>query len=100
MRDVTVNVLVYVPFGVFGVLSLRGSYRRHWFRLVLRVVVLAILFSAANEALQLYTSDRVASLTDIVSAAIGACCGATASAWLYGREYASAYSSTIRAIEK
>ena len=48
------------------------------FRLVARLVLLAVLFSAANEALQLYTIDRVASLTDIGSAALGALLGGTA----------------------
>lgn len=74
-RDVVENVLLYVPFGVFGVLALRGTYPRHWARLVARVVGIAILFSASNEALQLYTSDRVASVTDVVSAAIGSSIG-------------------------
>ena len=77
-RDVTRNVLLYVPFGVFGVLSVRDTYLRHWVGLVIRVVGLAILFSASNEALQLYTVDRVGSLTDIVSAAAGASAGGIA----------------------
>lgn len=63
---------------MFGVLSLRDGYRRHWLRLVARVMLLAVLFSASNEAFQLYTIDRVASLTDILSAAIGALGGAAA----------------------
>jgi len=62
---------------VLGALSMRDTYRRHWLRLVMRLTVMATLFSAANEAGQLYTLDRVASLTDIVSAAIGACAGAS-----------------------
>jgi VanZ family protein len=82
IQDVAQNVLLYVPFGVLGVLSLKDAYPRHWLRLVVRVVGLAILFSASNEALQLYTIDRVGSLTDIVSAAIGAGVGGvTASMW-------------------
>ena len=76
LHDVARNVLLYVPFGVFGVLSVTDTYPRHWTRLVIRVVGLAILFSASNEALQLYTIDRVGSLTDIVSAAIGTITGA------------------------
>ena len=69
---------MYVPFGVFGYLSMRAGYRRHRMRLVSRVIVLAFLFSASNEAFQLYTIDRVASLTDIASAVIGALIGAIA----------------------
>ena len=82
LSDVARNVLLYVPFGALGILSLRDTYHRHWVRLVIRVIGLAILFSASNEALQLYTSDRVASLTDIASAAAGALIGGVAvSAW-------------------
>ena len=76
--DVVLNVLLYVPFGALGFLSMRGDYHRHWFRLVLRVTLLAVLFSGINEAFQLYTIDRVASLTDIASAMIGAAASATA----------------------
>jgi len=68
-------VLVYVVFGVLGVLSLRDAYQGNWLRLVMRAAGLAVVFSAANEALQLYTVDRVASLTDIVSAGVGAFAG-------------------------
>jgi VanZ family protein len=71
--DVARNVALYVPFGLLGMLALR----RTGLRGVMRVTALAILFSAANEMLQLYTVDRVASLTDIVSAAIGAIIGAS-----------------------
>lgn len=73
--DVAINVSLYVAFGVLGFFSLRSGYRRHWLRLVGRLVLLALLFSAANEAFQLYTVDRIASLTDILSAIIGAFIG-------------------------
>ena len=78
VSDVAINVLLYIPFGMFGFLSLRDGYGRHWARLAARVTLLAILFSGANEAFQLYTIDRVASLTDIASAAIGALAGGVA----------------------
>jgi VanZ family protein len=71
--DVARNVALYVPFGCLGMLALR----RTGLRGVMRVTGLAILFSAANEMLQLYTVDRVGSLTDIVSASIGAIIGAS-----------------------
>jgi VanZ family protein len=70
--DVARNVALYVPFGLLGMLALRESGLRG----VVRVTGLAILFSCANEVLQLYTVDRVGSLTDIVSAAIGTISGA------------------------
>lgn len=76
-RDVAVNVGLYVAFGALGGLAMRDSYRRHWLRLVLRLMLLALLFSASNEAFQLYTVDRVASLTDIASAVTGAALGAS-----------------------
>ena len=71
-RDIARNVALYVPFGIFGMLALR----RHDLRGVARVTVIAVVFSFANEALQLYTIDRVASLTDIASAAVGTASGA------------------------
>lgn len=76
--DVAQNVLVYVAFGVLGVLSIGDAYPRHWLRLVMRITGFAILFSTSNEVLQLYTIDRIASLTDVVSAAIGAFAGGVA----------------------
>jgi VanZ family protein len=69
---------MYVPFGLCGFVSMRDRYQRYSLRLVGRVVLLALLFSAANEALQLYTIDRIASLTDVVSAVIGAMIGSGA----------------------
>ena len=100
LPDVLRNVLVYVAFGAFGALAMRDGYRRHWLRLVIRITGLAVLFSASNEALQLYTVDRVASLTDIVSAGIGAFGGAVSLAAGRVPRYTPAYASTMRAIEK
>jgi VanZ family protein len=60
---------------------MRAGYHRHWLRLAGRVVLLAFIFSAANEAFQLYTVDRIASLTDIASAIVGATIGSVAIAW-------------------
>lgn len=71
--DVARNVALYVPFGLLGMLALGKSGLRG----VMRVTGFAILFSCANEVLQLYTVDRVGSVTDIVSAAIGAIIGAS-----------------------
>lgn len=69
-------MLLYVPFGALGVLSRQAP--RPWWREALEISLIAVLFSSVNEALQLYTSDRVASLTDIISAATGTCAGAAA----------------------
>jgi VanZ family protein len=82
LRDVALNVVLYVPFGALGILSLREGYPRYWLRLVIRIVLLAMIFSTANEALQLYTIDRVASLTDILSAGAGSLAGGLAMGFL------------------
>lgn len=69
--DVARNIAVYVGFGVLGMLALGRSDSRG----IARVALIALIFSVAVEALQLYTIDRVASLTDIVSAGIGSSIG-------------------------
>ena len=77
-KDVAQNVAVYVAFGLLGMLALRRRDARG----VVRVMGIALLLSLAVEALQLYTADRVASLTDIVSAGFGTVVGASMVAWL------------------
>jgi VanZ family protein len=72
--DLTQNVLVYLPFGVFGVLTLRGR-RQSAPAAELEVAGLAFLFSLFVEVIQLYTVDRIASLTDVLAATIGAAMG-------------------------
>jgi VanZ family protein len=74
--DVARNLLLYVAFGAFGALARQAN--RPWWREAIKVALIAVLFSSVNEALQLYTSDRVASLTDVTAAAIGAYAGAAA----------------------
>jgi VanZ family protein len=71
--DVARNIALYVPFGFLGMVSLGRSDLRG----VMRVTALAVLYSSANEVLQLYTVDRVGSVTDIVSAAVGTIAGAS-----------------------
>lgn len=77
--DVARNVALYLPFGFLGMVALERSDCRG----VVRVTALAILFSCANEVLQLYTVDRVGSVTDIVSAAVGTLAGASVIALLF-----------------
>jgi glycopeptide antibiotics resistance protein len=71
--DVARNIALYIPFGFFGMVSLGRSDVRG----VMRVTALAVLFSCANEVLQLYTIDRIGSVTDVVSAAVGTIAGAS-----------------------
>lgn len=70
--DVARNIALYVPFGMLGLLALGRPGPRG----VARVTAVAVLFSAMIEAAQLYTTDRVASLTDVASAGAGAAIGA------------------------
>lgn len=76
--DVAQNIALYLPFGIFGMLTLGRSDARG----VARVTAIAVLFSFLVEALQLYTADRVASVTDIASAAVGTAAGAALTMWL------------------
>jgi glycopeptide antibiotics resistance protein len=77
--DVVRNVALYVPFGFLGMRALGRTDARG----VLRVAAIAAIFSLGVESQQLYTIDRVASLTDIVSAALGSIAGAAAAAWAF-----------------
>ena len=75
--DVAKNIALYVPFGVLGMLTLGCADARG----IARVTAIALLFSFLVEALQLYTADRVGSLTDIASAAVGTAAGASLTMW-------------------
>jgi glycopeptide antibiotics resistance protein len=70
--DVVQNVLLFVPFGLFGVAALG---RRGWLG-VLTVTALGALLSAAVEILQLFTVDRTTSASDVVTNSAGALAGA------------------------
>lgn len=71
-----------MPFGVLGMLTLGRTDARG----IARVTAIAVVFSFVVEALQLYTADRVASLTDIASAAVGTSVGAALTlAWRSAR---------------
>ena len=80
-KDAARNVLVYVPFGILGMLALGRRDTRG----VVRVAAIAGVFSLAVETLQLYTVDRVASVTDVVWAVAGAAVGAVGVRWLLPR---------------
>lgn len=76
--DVAKNVALYVPFGALGMVTLGRRDARG----IARVVAIAVLFSFAVEALQLYTADRIGSLTDVASAGVGTAAGAAFIWWL------------------
>jgi VanZ family protein len=75
--DVARNIALYVPFGIFGMLTLGRSDARG----IARITLIAVLFSFLVEALQLYTADRIGSLTDVASAAVGTAAGAALTMW-------------------
>ena len=76
--DITQNVLLYIPFGVFGVWTLRrdtSSQIASW----ARVTALAAVCSTSIELLQLPSASRIASPLDVLANVLGACGGAMAS---------------------
>lgn len=72
--DVAQNILLYLPFGVLGVITLRHC-RHSALATVIEVAVLAVVLSLFVEVIQLYTVDRTASVTDVFAAALGATAG-------------------------
>jgi glycopeptide antibiotics resistance protein len=80
-RDAALNMLAYVPFGVVGMFALRRTDARG----VARVTAIAALFSLSIETLQLYTIDRVGSVTDVVWAVAGTAAGALGVRWWASR---------------
>jgi glycopeptide antibiotics resistance protein len=77
--DITQNVLLYVPFGVFGVWTLR---RKTSTRIALwaRITAIAAVYSTSMELLQLGSAPRIASPLDVFANVLGAWGGAMASA--------------------
>jgi len=75
--DVAQNVLLYIPFGILGVLTLR--HRRHsLLASMLEVALVTGLFSLFVEVIQLHTIERTASLTDVAAGVVGAVAGGLA----------------------
>jgi glycopeptide antibiotics resistance protein len=72
--DTVQNVLLFVPFGAFGMLALRRRYRP-----VLRVCAVTtagLCLSVAVELMQLFTTDRTSSVNDLVTNTTGTIVGA------------------------
>ena len=74
LPDIGQNVLLYIPFGIFGVWALRGTYSTRA-ALTFSVVALASVYSALMEWLQLLLAARIASPLDIASNVAGALAG-------------------------
>jgi len=74
--DAVQNILLFVPFGVFGVLSNRKP--RTTIAAVLAVTLLGMALSVTVETLQLFTRDRITSTADVATNTLGALLGAVA----------------------
>ena len=73
--DAVQNVMLFVPFGVFGALALRGRQRSGGARIAV-VAATGVGLSASVETFQLFTVDRIASASDVMTNGIGALAGA------------------------
>jgi VanZ family protein len=82
VRDIAINVLIYLPIGLFGALWLdKGRPRATTPALT---ILLALALSMSMELLQVYDDSRQASLSDVVTNIAGAGFGILL-ARLYGR---------------
>jgi VanZ family protein len=72
--DFVANVLLFTPFGCFGMWAMRRP-RHRWVKVVLLSILSAVL-SASVESAQLFTVDRVSSLADVVANTLGGAIGA------------------------
>src|SRR3954470_4237109 len=79
LPDIAQNVLLYVPFGVLGVWSLR-RFLHNRVVLLASLLALALAYSATMEFLQMMFGGRIASPMDVVSNTVGTCAGAMLSA--------------------
>ena len=77
--DIAQNVLLYLPFGMFGVWALRHDANVGP-ALLARVTALALVFAGAIELLQTILAARIASPLDVMANVAGAAAGAAAAA--------------------
>jgi glycopeptide antibiotics resistance protein len=78
--DVVGNVLLFVPFGLFGVWALSWP-RGPWGRLAL-VTIFGLALTIGAEALQLLTVDRTTAGSDVFANTLGALIGGVAAVFL------------------
>jgi VanZ family protein len=72
-RDIAVNVVIYVPVGVFGLLALRQKYQTPF--AVTVTVLLAVALSSSIEMTQLFDDARECSAFDVVCNVSGSVLG-------------------------
>ena len=70
LPDIAQNVLLYIPLGAFGVWALRGL-RQTRAALSCQRLVIALVYSAIMELLQMLLADRIASPLDVVANVVG-----------------------------
>jgi VanZ family protein len=80
--DVAVNLVLYVPLGIFGFLAMSARASRA--ARILAPLAMALVLSASIEMLQLFDDSRTCSLSDVASNVAGAALGVAAGA-LYSR---------------
>jgi VanZ family protein len=81
LADAAQNVLLFLPFGVLGVLATDAS--RRGVRRIVWVTTLGAALSVSVETLQLFTRERITSTTDVMTNTAGALSGALL-AWRFG----------------
>ncbi|HUK34192.1 MAG TPA: VanZ family protein [Vicinamibacterales bacterium] len=74
--DFVSNILLFTPFGCFGVWALRRPRSR--IAKILLLVFLSALLSATVEVAQLFTVDRISSIADVLANTLGGFSGAVA----------------------
>ena len=74
--DFLVNILLYVPFGMFAMLSLR--HRSHFYRWLPVVILVGGAFSTAMELSQYFDEGRFTDATDVYANLLGTTIGAVA----------------------
>jgi VanZ family protein len=80
--DVAVNVVLYVPLGIFGFLAIGPKASR--ITRILTPLAVALVLSSSIEMIQLFDDSRTCSLSDVASNVAGAALGVAAGA-LYSR---------------
>lgn len=78
--DLAINVVGYVPFGMFVVCAVYPHLRH--LPAALFAIACSILLSGTMEAVQTYLPSRVASNVDLLTNSVGGALGAIVGAWL------------------
>lgn len=73
-RDALVNVILYLPLGLTGVLTSPGSWHRR--RQFIAAVLFGLALSIGVELAQIYVPSRTTSMADVICNALGTALGA------------------------